>query len=270
MSEPSSPELSESELHDQGLFLSFEVKDTGKGLTDDEKSMLFQKFSQASPRTHIQYGGSGLGLFISRELVQLQSGEIGVLSEAGKGCTFCFYIKVARGESQGAELPVYARRIVPGNFRRRTSGTLSLPMVPASRPASAGIPVGISISDNAGKRLEGYQVLVVEDNLVNQNVIRKQLTKLGCKIQVANPASLVTRLANHGLEALEKIMQSNLYMGAMDEAYDLTVILMDVEMPVMDGLKATGEIRKLEAEGSLVRRVPIIAVTANARPEQIK
>ncbi|KAK6523050.1 hypothetical protein TWF281_002472 [Arthrobotrys megalospora] len=252
------------ETPEDSLFLSFEVKDTGKGLTDEEKSMLFQKFSQASPRTHIQYGGSGLGLFISRELVQLQSGEIGVLSEAGKGCAFCFYIKVTRGEPQGTELPVYARTIVPGNQTKRNQGGLSPPVGDGSRPVSPGIMTGATTPTNARtpdcKRLEGCRVLVVEDNLVNQNVVRKQLQKLGCE----------THVANHGLEALEKVMQSKLYMKAMSDAYDLTVILMDVEMPVMDGLKATGEIRKLEAEGSLVRRIPIIAVTANARPEQIR
>ncbi|KAF3255375.1 hypothetical protein TWF192_002730 [Orbilia oligospora] len=262
-SEASPPSVSETECPEDSLFLSFEVKDTGKGLTEEEKSMLFQKFSQASPRTHIQYGGSGLGLFISRELVQLHSGEIGVLSEAGNGCAFCFYIKVTRGEPQCAELPVYARTIVPGNQNKRNLGGLSLPLGDASlRPVSPGIMTGATTPINSRtsdfRRLEGCKVLVVEDNLVNQNVIRKQLQKLGCE----------TYAANHGLEALEKVMQSKLYMKATGDAYDLTVILM--EMPVMDGLKATGEIRKLEAEGSLLRRIPIIAVTANARPEQIK
>jgi hypothetical protein len=58
--------------------------------------MLFMRFSQASPRTHIQYGGSGLGLFISRELTELQGGEIGVSSVAGEGSTFAFYVRARR------------------------------------------------------------------------------------------------------------------------------------------------------------------------------
>jgi hypothetical protein len=58
--------------------------------------MLFMRFSQASPRTHIQYGGSGLGLFISRELTELQGGEIGVSSGAGEGSTFAFYVRARR------------------------------------------------------------------------------------------------------------------------------------------------------------------------------
>lgn len=83
------------------LYLYFAVRDTGRGLNTDEKTRLFHRFSQASPRTHVrtltlgrelkltlwqvQYGGSGLGLFISRELTELQGGEIGVASNAGEG-----------------------------------------------------------------------------------------------------------------------------------------------------------------------------------------
>ncbi len=69
----------------QQVYLYFAVKDTGRGLSEDEKTRLFHRFSQASPRTHVQYGGSGLGLFISRELTELQGGEIGVASEEGAG-----------------------------------------------------------------------------------------------------------------------------------------------------------------------------------------
>lgn len=78
------------------VFIHFAVQDTGRGLNDEEKKMLFLRFSQASPRTHVQYGGSGLGLFISRELTELQGGEIGVASEAGVGSTFAFYVKAKR------------------------------------------------------------------------------------------------------------------------------------------------------------------------------
>lgn len=78
------------------VYIHFAVQDTGRGLTEEEKKVLFLRFSQASPRTHVQYGGSGLGLFISRELTELQGGEIGVASEAGKGSTFAFYVKARR------------------------------------------------------------------------------------------------------------------------------------------------------------------------------
>jgi signal transduction histidine kinase len=78
------------------MYLQFEIEDTGRGLTVDEKKLLFMRFSQASPRTHAQYGGSGLGLFISRQLTELHGGQIGVGSEAGVGSTFAFYIKAKR------------------------------------------------------------------------------------------------------------------------------------------------------------------------------
>ena len=67
------------------IFIFFSVQDTGRGLTDGEQSRLFHKFSQANVRTHVEYGGSGLGLFISRELTELQGGEIGLNSELGLG-----------------------------------------------------------------------------------------------------------------------------------------------------------------------------------------
>ena len=81
------------------VYLRFEVKDCGCGLGKDEKKNLFTRFSQASPRTHVKYGGSGLGLFISRRLTELQGGEIGVASEAGVGSTFAFYVKARRAEA---------------------------------------------------------------------------------------------------------------------------------------------------------------------------
>ena len=71
---------------DEGqIYLIFAVQDTGRGLSHKEKTRLFNRFSQANPRTHVEYGGSGLGLFISRELTERQGGEIGVRSVAGEG-----------------------------------------------------------------------------------------------------------------------------------------------------------------------------------------
>jgi signal transduction histidine kinase len=78
------------------IFLTFSIADTGKGLSDKELKQLFKKFNQASPKTYGQYGGSGLGLFITRDLVELQGGQIGVRSKEGHGTTFFFYIKVER------------------------------------------------------------------------------------------------------------------------------------------------------------------------------
>jgi signal transduction histidine kinase len=81
---------------DDEVYLTIAVKDTGRGITPDEMKGLFQRFQQASPKTHIKYGGSGLGLFISRELASRQGGQIGVASESGRGSTFAFYVMAQR------------------------------------------------------------------------------------------------------------------------------------------------------------------------------
>ena len=111
----------------------------------------------------------------------------------------------------------------------------------------------------AVKKAMTRRVLIVEDNLVNQRVLTKQLQKAGHTVA----------LANHGQEALDHLQATVLWKGN-ESAKELDVILMDLEMPVMDGLTATSRIRELEANGMITRRVPIIAVTANARKEQIE
>jgi signal transduction histidine kinase len=84
------------------LYLSFSINDTGPGLKPAEMAALFQRFSQATPRTHVTYGGSGLGLFISKRLVELQGGRIYVDSTEGKGSTFSFFTKVEKSSMIGS------------------------------------------------------------------------------------------------------------------------------------------------------------------------
>lgn len=78
------------------LYLGFSVADTGSGLTEDERGLLFQKFTQATPETHVNHGGSGLGLYICRKLAELQGGQITVQSCRDEGSTFSFYIETKR------------------------------------------------------------------------------------------------------------------------------------------------------------------------------
>ena len=104
-----------------------------------------------------------------------------------------------------------------------------------------------------------YDVLLVEDNVVNQTVLGKQLQKAGCNVT----------LANHGQECLDFLKTTNLWKGN-DSGRQMDLILMDMEMPVMNGLEATKQIRDLQRQGLLIKHVPIIAVTANARKEQIE
>ncbi|KAJ4351033.1 hypothetical protein N0V95_004204 [Ascochyta clinopodiicola] len=102
-------------------------------------------------------------------------------------------------------------------------------------------------------------ILIVEDNLVNQRVLAKQLRNVGMHVAVAN----------HGGEALEYLRSTN-YCRADGSGNELTLILMDWEMPVMDGLTCVANIRKLQEQGVVTEHVPVIAVTANVRSEQVE
>ncbi|KAK5710045.1 hypothetical protein LTR17_019207 [Elasticomyces elasticus] len=100
-----------------------------------------------------------------------------------------------------------------------------------------------------------------EDNLINQKVLARQLQKAKCTVTVAN----------HGIEALEVLDSATCRTSSAGDhahARQIDVILMDVEMPEMDGLQCTRRIRKLESEGKITRHLPIIATTANVRQEQ--
>ena len=226
------------------VYLNFAVQDTGKGLTEDEKKLLFLRFSQASPKTHVQYGGSGLGLFISRELVELQGGEIGVSSESGKGSTFAFYVKARK-----CQAPAETTNTISSSAGalRKTSLNRALRPAGAIRPSLSTESMSNS---NTPKPLEHLTVLIVEDNLVNQRVLSKQLRNQGCVVSVAN----------HGGECIEQLKQTRFWVGHEIDGTELSVILMDLEMPVMDGLTCTRTIRDLQKNKTIIRHIPIIAV----------
>lgn len=237
------------------LFLEFAVRDTGRGLTPEEKKLLFQRFSQASPRTHVTYGGSGLGLFISRELTELQGGEIGVSSEAGKGSTFAFYVMCRRSSE-----PQETIDVAPLGLSRKVSNAKEKDRInPPKIKDFAPVPEKEIVSSRVRPKKDSLKVLIVEDNLVNQKVLQRQLQNHG----------IHTTVVNHGGEALEALQSSTYNPLSPPYAPHIDVVLMDKEMPVMDGLQCTSRIRELEKAGALKRHVPIIAVTANARSEQI-
>ncbi|KAM0329207.1 hypothetical protein ACHAQA_004506 [Verticillium albo-atrum] len=246
--------------------LHFSVQDTGPGLREEEKKILFQRFSQASPRTHVQYGGSGLGLFISRMLTELQGGQIGVVSKEGLGSTFSFFVKCRKSP---APAPT-EESSVPGN-RAARPGRVSTPTTPppptklirrpSHRPQTdSSASPGPASTPGSTPSKTGHDVLIVEDNIVNQKVLQRQLKNCGN----------VTHVANHGGEALDALKKCRFWTGQEGAGYHLSVILMDLEMPVMDGMTCARRIRELERDGVLIDHIPIIAVTAYARPEQIE
>jgi len=248
------------------LYLRLEVRDTGCGLNESEKKNLFTRFSQASPRTHIQYGGSGLGLFISRQLTELQGGEIGVASEAGLGSTFAFYVKARRSESSDDSKAMEAR--LSSDMESNARLATNVPKIVRDQETSVSQQL-LGFADSTGASPQrsispklnpnNWHVLIVEDNLVNQRILAAQISKIGC----------TTHVANHGEEALDMIRRTKHFIGREEDGIDLSIILMDLEMPVMGGLACAQKIREMESEGLITRHLPIIAVTANARGEQV-
>ncbi|GAB0135425.1 hypothetical protein EsDP_00003764 [Epichloe bromicola] len=239
------------------LLLQFTIQDSGSGINDEDMKLLFRRFQQATPRTHVQYGGSGLGLFISRTLVEMQGGQIGVSSQEHEGSSFYFYVKCEKS----AKCIIAPVKSGPGVSKPPNPGSHGN-ISPQPKPAGRRIlPSPDSLSEQAEKVTSPqYNVLIVEDNLINQKVLNRQLINAGNK----------TYTANHGQEALDFLERSRFWAGGGSDGFDISVILMDVEMPVMDGLTCARRIRELERQGTIIKHIPIIAVTAYARPEQVK
>jgi signal transduction histidine kinase len=187
--------------------LSFSVRDTGIGISEENQKKLFQSFNQADSSTTRRFGGTGLGLAICRKLVELMNGTLALISRPGEGSTFSFTLQYAKQNSPA-------------------------PSAPKPEAAAAG----------SSELASGLRVLMAEDNPVNQMVGLKQLKKLGCVVDVAK----------NGLEAVEA-WQKGKYQA----------ILMDCEMPELDGYGAAQKIRELEAAQKL-SPVRIIAMTAHA------
>jgi CheY-like chemotaxis protein len=229
----------------EDIYLHVAVQDTGCGLSGDEMSLLFKRFSQS--KTFGQYSGSGLGLFLSKELIELQAGRIGVSSTEGVGTTFSFYIKCKKHIDETAPTPSISPRS---------------PRIKGHRPrisrTEAFDDKDLSFTRTPSP-VRNLHVLVVEDNPLNQRLVAKQLRNQGCTVHTAD----------HGLDAINFLSQTNIISSSSSDT-KLDIVLLDIEMPVMDGLSCIRKIRSMEQEGSYTRRVPVIAVTANARDEQIK
>ncbi|MDX9823062.1 MAG: PAS domain S-box protein, partial [Syntrophales bacterium] len=197
---------------DESCLLEFKVADTGVGIPPDKMDAIFERFTQADSSTTRRYGGSGLGLTISRQLVELMGGRIGVESEPGKGSTFTFTARLGKASGKDRIEP-------PGKTE-------------------------VQQADRA------VRILLVEDTEDNRLLVQAYLRK--------TPFLLET--AENGKVGLEKYT-------ADPRAYD--IVLMDMQMPVMDGYTAAGEIRKWELRTGGAR-VPIVALTAHALKEDIR
>jgi len=191
------------EKNDSGITLDFSISDTGIGIKNDMINEIFESFTQASVETSRKYGGSGLGLSITKQLLEMQKGKISVDSKINKGTTFYFSIPYGYSKSN-----------------------------------HQSISIGKKLKDYHGF-LEGKKFLVAEDNKVNQKVIENVLQKGGA----------IADIANNGLEAI----------NFLKEKRDYDIIIMDLQMPEMDGYAATKYIRNV-----MNISIPIIAMTASA------
>ncbi|KAM0551228.1 hypothetical protein ACHAPJ_008573 [Fusarium lateritium] len=238
------------------LYVRFRVQDTGCGLSEEERQLLFQRFKQASPRTHAKYGGSGLGLFISKRLAELHGGRIGVASVAKEGSNFGFYVQARRSAApnkRDSRQPILTE--VPASISVPVTEVAKLQSQANGVPNSTSRKKADTSNDIFDPRT--LTIHVVEDNLINQKVLVNQLRKGGCTVSATND----------GLEALEFLKKTHF---CKKNGSELSVILMDLEMPNMDGLTCVREIRRMQKEGLITQHVPVIAVTANVRDEQIR
>jgi len=204
---------------DHQVMIAFSVQDTGIGMTPDEMKKLFKPFSQVDASITRKYGGTGLGLTISKNLVRMMGGDIWVRSEYGKGSTFGFTARFDLQNDGSQKAYQYS-----ADFKWKRVK----PVFKADTQDIKGL-----------ERIKGAKILLAEDNDINQQVTTELLTSSGFLVTVAQ----------NGKEAIQKVSES---------LFDC--VLMDVNMPVMDGFTATRAIRKNDDNQSL----PIIAVTAHA------
>lgn len=189
------------------ITLKIVVQDTGIGIPQEKIPIIFNAFEQAAKETTRKFGGTGLGLTIVKQLVELQGGKVDVKSTVGKGTSFTL--------------------------------TLTYKTAPEKEKAAAGTP-----EKPAAEQLRNISVLLAEDNELNQMLVEKFLSKWGAKVDIAD----------NGKIAVEKLRKNN---------YD--IILMDLQMPEMDGYETTSYIRS-KFNGSK-RELPILAMTAHAFKE---
>jgi CheY-like chemotaxis protein len=192
---------------DKDIKLLFSVTDTGIGIPDDKLHIIFESFMQAYTDTTRLFGGTGLGLTISKKLIEMLNGEIRVESSVGKGSRFYFELTLKIDKKEKKDSALSAAK--------------------------------------AGKDLSGIKILIAEDNRMNQLVAKQIFKKWNVELHVANT----------GLEAVQLLSEK-----------EFDVVLMDLQMPEMNGYEATEYIRDTSTT-VLNHSIPIIALTADAFPE---
>ena len=210
-----------------GDILQISIRDEGIGIPKDRLNTIFRSFEQADGSIAREYGGSGLGLSITRQLVELHGGKIWVDSTMGEGSTFHFTLPAATGDDLEYDLPTYDRIQVGESLGAAMSHSISFPFQSQlNAPPEAN-------GDN-----KPVHILVVDDEPINQRVLKNILSLESYRVSVAN----------NGEEALAMVENNP----------DLDLILLDIMMPRMSGFEVCQRIR----EKYLLNELPIIIVTA--------
>ncbi|KAI2619009.1 hypothetical protein GGS26DRAFT_584818 [Hypomontagnella submonticulosa] len=250
--------------------IKFVIEDTGIGIEEDVLKRLFQPFSQGDPSTARKFGGTGLGLTISKNLVDLMRGKITLESTIGCGTTATFWIPFNKPQNPQGDALVNISRL-PDRLQSEMSvscnssehdiflgtpptdllqGTMDKPRRPrAKRPANLMGPFASENDDLSREERAKVQVLVVEDNAVNQQIATTTIKKLGFSVCAAW----------NGKEALDYVEACR--KGRLTKP---DIILMDVQMPVIDGYKCTHILRHHLPYKAYTYDVPIVAMTASA------
>ena len=264
------------------FILTLIVADTGRGMSQDQIETVFKPFTQADTTISREYGGSGLGMAITRSLARMMDGDVTVVSREGRGSEFTLTVKTQAAHAPKAEktatltssqnhkphaisvehktqsLTERAQRLekidaailaanaaanVEAMPHARYVPTQAETSVPATSKAVDSTPAIPKSKAHSSDPFRGLRILVAEDISSNQDILGVFL----------NPVGAVVTFAANGREAIEAI-----------EREDFDVVLMDIRMPVMDGIEATTIIRAMSPEKS---GLPIIALTADASAE---
>ncbi len=208
-------------IDQKSVVIYMSVQDTGIGIPKERHDYLFRHFSQLDASHSSRFGGTGLGLVICKEFVNMMGGEIGVASEEGMGSKFYFTIRLKPQKG--------LKEIAPHKQLKKSYDFSNL--------QKNSTPFG---NENLKLSRHQHKILLAEDNLINQKVILRTLKEAGYEYDAVG----------NGLEAYSYVKLNH-----------YSLILMDVQMPEMDGLTATEKIRAL---GNSKREIPIIAITAHA------
>jgi signal transduction histidine kinase/CheY-like chemotaxis protein len=211
-------------------WVTFAVRDTGIGMTAEQIGRVFQAFTQGDASITRKYGGTGLGLALTRKFCEMMGGDVTVSSEPGKGSTFTLRLPTDLAPTPGSEGPTAFEE---------TSDTMPRGLMPLrGTPARSAAPPPESVADGPAAAAGGTgRLLVVDDNEHNRDTLRRRLERQGHTVVVAE----------NGRKALERIAE---------DCFDL--VLLDIMMPDIDGYEV---LRRLKADPAL-RDLPVLMTSA--------